>query len=123
MLNELTVKQKKFTQALVENPDRSIAEAGRLAGYCDRQQAHKALQSTTIQDQLRGFLNTLEAKGVSDTKSAKVLSEAMSAVKVVGGKKLPDHKVRLQANETYLKLRRLIIPPSKTEIEEASKEP
>jgi len=38
MLNELTVKQKKFTQALVENPDRSIAEAGRLAGYCDRQQ-------------------------------------------------------------------------------------
>lgn len=115
-----TTKQRKFAEAIIKNPERSIAEAGRIAGWKDRQSAYRSLQNPTIQDQLRGFLNALEIEGVTDRKSANVLSEAMNAVRVVNGKKIPDHKIRLQANETYIKLRRLIIPPARTDIEDAS---
>ena len=112
MGERLTMKQKRFTNALIEVPTRSIAEAGRIAGWKDRQSAYRSLQKPTVQTELRRFLDALEAAGISDNASAKVLADAMRAVTVIAGNEMPDHRIRLQANETYLKLRRLISPPS-----------
>ncbi len=112
MGERLTMKQKRFTNALIEVPTRSIAEAGRIAGWKDRQSAYRSIQKPTVQTELRRFLDALEAAGISDNASAKVLADAMRAVTVIAGNEMPDHRIRLQANETYLKLRRLISPPS-----------
>ena len=77
------------------------------------------------------YIASLKRIGATDTKSARVLSEAMDAVTIrfftgKDGKRVeirePDHMTRLKAVEQYLKIMRLIGLPSKEEQKQQERE-
>jgi len=79
----LTKKQQRFVGAIANPEVGTIAEAAKIAGYCDRQYGSKVLQSTTIQDALKFFLDKLEAHGATDHVAAHRIAEGLSATKTV----------------------------------------
>lgn len=111
--NNLTSKQAKFVAALKKNPTMPLQKAAKLAGYSSPpQSANENLKKPNVRNALKLYLRALEAVGVDDDKSARVISEAMDAKKIHGTDEyfieIDDHPTRLKANEQYLKLKRLI---------------
>lgn len=117
----LTKKQRNFVTALVSSNIDTVAEAGRIAGYCDRQQARKTLQSTTVQNALEDFLNLLDSHGATDHVLAQRIAEGLHATKPNGGDQSPDFHQRFQYVQLICKIKGYLSAYSVRSNDEANK--
>jgi predicted DNA-binding protein YlxM (UPF0122 family) len=113
------VKAKKLVTALQKSDFNESAAAKKL-GITRQAVRDRIKKNPLVRTALERYMQTLEKSGVTDEKSARVISEAMDAtitkmVKVAGGDDgereivtEDDHYARLKANEQYLKLKRLL---------------
>jgi len=85
-----TKKQAALVKALSDPNVKTIAEAGKMAGYNTRQQAHESLQSLTVQESLKGLINELRSCGIDQKLYAKKAKEGLDA----GTPEKPNFKER-----------------------------
>ena len=114
---KLTKKQAALVGAIVDPSVSTLAEAGRIAGYSERQAAYEALQTTTVREYLSRFHSKMVAGGIDDEKLIKRLNEALDAEetrffqylgKVIDSRDVVDHATRLKAVELVVKIQGLI---------------
>lgn len=111
----LTEKQAIFVEEIKKNPKIPLQTAARNAGYAiPRVSATNNMKKRAVIDALSAYLLSLKREGATDARSARVISEAMSAEKEIVSDEgeivatRPDHVTRLKANDQYLRIKKLI---------------
>ena len=108
---EPTKRQKKIMTEISSGKHKTARAA--IAAATGRKPA-KILNreiERTIRSVHDSYLKALARAGATDRKSARVISEAMDAqAYTMTGMPYANHKVRLNANEQYLKVKRLMEP-------------
>lgn len=110
--HKLTKRQEKLIENIKAKKHQTLTQAAKDAGYAAGT-PHKALERT-VRSVLGKYLKALERAGATDKKSARVIAEGMDAMRQVRNMaghivdETPDHKLRLSANEQYLKVKRLL---------------
>lgn len=114
---KLTKKQTALVKAVADPSIPTIAKAGRMAGYYDRQAASKALQLTTVREALADLSIELTSGGVDNKALAGAVRNALEANEtkfftregvVTEAREVPNHAARLKAVEIVIKLRALV---------------
>lgn len=114
----LTPKRRKLVKLLTATPEMRLSDAARASGLSP-QGVQQALATEAVQNALGPFYKALEDAGATDTKAARVISDAMDAARI--GKAMaedgtltiaavPDHKTRLKGAELYSKVKRYMAP-------------
>lgn len=107
MIEKVPEKQKRLLKNVASRKFKTVRAAAIDAGYS--RQATDGSLTKAIQSAHRNYLNALIEAGATDEKSARVISEGMDAEFVTkSGVVLKNHKIRLDANEQYLKVKRLL---------------
>jgi len=95
-----TEKQRKLIRAKLEG--KSVEIAGKEAGYCNRRAAYQALNSPTVQKWVK---RSFKKHGLDDLTITKPIRDALEAICFDKfGNQLPDHAIRLKAQELSIKL-------------------
>lgn len=95
-----TKKQAALVKALSNPKVKTVAEASKIAGYYDRQSAHNALQSPTVQDALKDLIEELRTCGIDHKLYAKKAKDGLDA----STKGKPNYKERREMLSICLKL-------------------
>jgi len=97
---KLTIRQRKLLKGI--NEGKSIPQAGKEAGYKSRRASYLALKSPTVS---KWVSRSYRRMGLSDDKITKPLRDALEAICFDKfGNQLPDHAIRLKAQELSIKL-------------------
>ena len=113
------VESRALVIALQKNKGNQSATAKEL-GISRTAVQERVRTDPIVKSAWEKFVATLEKMGATDKRSAKVIVDGMLAKKEhtnMSGKvtrRSPDHKIRLAANEQFLKIKRLIgeeLPP------------
>lgn len=113
----LTRRQNKLLRALCDPEVKSMAEAGRVAGYSPHGVAGIVAKSSSIQSALSNFLQVLEKSGVTDTYIAESIRDGLKATEtkffqhegaITDTAEVIDYATRHRYIETALRLKRLL---------------
>lgn len=100
IMTEISSGKHKTARAAI------AAATGKRPGQITNKQIERTIKSVH-----GAYLKALAKAGVTDEKSARVISEAMDAQSyTMTGIPYSNHKIRLDANEQYLKVKRLMEP-------------
>jgi hypothetical protein len=95
-----SIRQRKLIKGIIEG--KSPPEAGKEAGYKSRRASYQALKSPTVS---KWVSRSYKRMGLSDDKITKPLRDALEAICFDKfGNQLPDHAIRLRAQELSIKL-------------------
>lgn len=108
-------KAAKVVKSLISN-DLNQAAAARELGVTQQAVANHVKDNPLVRSALQKYHDALEKAGATDEKSARVISEAMDAMRKVGlghgedftVEQEEDHHARLKANDQYLKVKKLL---------------
>ncbi len=108
------VRAKMVVKSLLNNDMSPLAAAKELG--ISRQAIHKQMNKNPyVKKALEAYCESLEKAGVNDERSVRVILEAMKATKTVwidGPSRtevqVPDHAIRLKANDQYLRIKGFI---------------
>jgi len=107
-------RAKKLTEAYIKNDLNGKKTAEELGVEPAAVYDHLA-KNPIVRNYLREYQEKLEKSGVDDELSIKVIRDGMKAGReiLVDGKPLegveiPDHGIRLKANEQYLKIKKIL---------------
>lgn len=109
----MTKRQTKLVANLKNGKHKTLSIAAKSAGYKNTQ---TNLIERSVRSVLGKYLQALEDAGATDEKSARVISQGMDAVRKIRNiagvvvEEMPDHKMRLTANEQFMKAKRLLEP-------------
>jgi DNA-binding XRE family transcriptional regulator len=88
--------------------------AARELGVSPQTICEQVKENPIIKTAIEKYVEKMEAEGLDDDKSIRVISEAMEAKKTTAlGEDYatePDHAIRLKANEQYIKIKKLVAP-------------
>jgi len=108
-----------------------VAEASRIAGFYDRQGGHNSLQTATVQDALRDYIDTLDKYGATKEVQAQRMAEELHAMEtkffqhegvVCDSREVIAWDVRHKALELLAKIRGYIQTGNKIELDQSQKQ-
>lgn len=106
-MKEISARQKKLAKGIASG--KSIAQAGREAGYSHGQSAHQALTRAPIQAYLHDLM---DKHGLTDDFLLNELKDGFTSTKIHGSDddyiEIPDRGVRHKYLETSLRLKRYL---------------
>jgi predicted DNA-binding protein YlxM (UPF0122 family) len=112
-------KASRVVKSLLAN-DLNKAAAAEELGVTRQAVQKQVAENPLVRSALQKYQEKMEAAGLNDEKSIKVISDAMEAEREVVSEEgeivatRPDHGVRLKANEQFLKVKKLLSDSSPT---------